>query len=151
MAKQTVPPSHSYSQTTINCAYCEDATTIGKRITADSKIYCGKLCAALGLIQSTDVEDGIDPETGVDALKQLVEDSFLDGPVRIPKKVRDRDIGAALSSLPDRVVMVVIDDDGTPDWVPEPNFAAAQEPSQAEIDHVVEALLADGDKPGGRP
>ncbi len=63
MAKQTVPPSHSYSQTTINCAYCEDATTIGKRITAAAKSIAGA-GAALGLIQATDVEDGIYREIG---------------------------------------------------------------------------------------
>jgi hypothetical protein len=91
----------------------------------------------------------------------LVEESLADGPVRIPTKVRQRDIDAALDSLSDRVVMVVIEDEGTPDWVPEPLSAISQEealpkneeeagPSQAEIDLVVEDLLRNGDDPESR-
>ena len=103
------------------------------------------------LIQDTDDEDGIDRDTGIDALIALVEQSFLEGPARIPKKVRERDIDAALHSLSDRAVIVVIDDEGTPDWIPELASDIAQEdvakneaheePSQAEIDQVVEDLL----------
>jgi hypothetical protein len=136
------------------CNYCGEPTTANKRTTADHKIYCGRLCAALGLIQDTDDEDGIDQDTGVEALTTLVEQSFLDGPVRVPKKVRECDIGAALRSLPGQVVMVVIDDGGTPDWVPEltsaiaqgavPNGEGDEGPSQAEIDRVVEDLLWNG-------
>jgi hypothetical protein len=86
----------------IACSYCGEPTTTSKRITADRKIYCGKLCAVAGLIQDTDEEDGIDRDTGVDALKILVEESLADGPVpvRIPIKVRQCDIDAALASLP---------------------------------------------------
>ena len=145
----------------IACAYCGEPTTANKRTTADHKIYCGRLCAALGLIQDTDDEDGIDQDTGVEALTTLVEQSFLDGPVRIPKKVRECDIDAALRSLPDRVVMVVIENDGTPDWVPTLVSDIAQEavaknevheePSQAEIDQVVEDLLRNGPEAEDRP
>jgi hypothetical protein len=129
MANHKIPPSLSRPQTTITYAYCEQPTTISKRITADRKIYCGKLCAALGLIRDTHDEDGIDQVTGVDTLKQLVEDSFLEGPVRIPTKVRDRDTDAALDlflgdPLADRISMVVIDDSGTPDWVPASDWVA---------------------------
>ena len=145
----------------IACTYCAEPTTASKRITADHKIYCGRLCAALGLIRETDDEDGIDQDTGVEALTTLVEQSFLDGPVRIPKKVRECDIDAALRSLPDRVVMVVIENDGTPDWVPTLVSDIAQEavakndaheePSQAEIDQVVEDLLRNGPEAEDRP
>jgi hypothetical protein len=163
MASRTIPPTFSRPQATITCAYCEQPTTISRRITADRKIYCGKLCAALGLIRDTDDEDGIDEVTGIDALATLVQQSFLEGPVLIPRKVRDRDTEAALDSLwqgplADRIVMVVIEDEGTPDWVPEPpsvkeplrkNEVEAG-PSQAEIDRVVEDLLRNGDDPEGR-
>jgi hypothetical protein len=139
----------------IACAYCGEPTTANKRTTADHKIYCGRLCAALGLIQDTYDEDGIDQDTGVEALTTLVEQCFLEGPVRIPKKVRERDIDAALRAhLPDQVVIVVIEDNGTPDWVPELASDIAQEamaknevhedPTQAEIDQVVEDLLRNG-------
>jgi hypothetical protein len=119
MASPNVPPPFSTPQTTIACAYCGEPTKSSQRITADRKLYCGKLCAALGLIRDTDDEDGIDQEIGVELLTALVEESFLDGPVRIPKKVRDCDVDAALRSLPKQFAMVVIEDDGTPDWVPE--------------------------------
>jgi hypothetical protein len=56
--------------------------------------------------------------------------------------------------LPDQVVIVVIEDNGTPDWVPELASDIAQEamatnevhedPTQAEIDQVVEDLLRNG-------
>jgi hypothetical protein len=138
----------------IGCAYCGDPTMTDKRTIADHKIYCGRLCAALGMIRDTDDDDGIDRDTGIDALIALVEESFLAGPVRIPKKVRECDIDAALRSLPKRAVMVVIDDEGTPDWIPELASDVAQEdiakneaheePSQAEIDQIVEDLLRNG-------
>jgi len=110
------------------------------------------------LIRDTHDEDGIDGDTGVDALQQLVADCLLDGPRIIPTKVRDCDVDAALDSLSsDRFVIVVIEDEGTPDWIPEPMSTIAQkgeaeiEPSQAEIDLVVDDLLRNADQPEGRP
>ena len=146
----------------IACAYCGEPTRSSQRITADHKLYCGKLCAALGLIRNTDDEDGIDGDTGVDALQQLVADCLLDGPRIIPTKVRDCDVDAALDSLSsDRFVIVVIEDEGTPDWIPEEPLAIAKEaaakneahgePSQAEIDQVVEDLLSNGSETEDRP
>jgi hypothetical protein len=54
--------------------------------------------------------------------------------------------------------MVVIDDEGTPDWIPELASDVAQEvvakneaheePSQAEIDQIVEDLLRNGPEAG---
>jgi hypothetical protein len=164
MASHKIPPSLSHPQTAITCAHCLQPTAISKRITADRKIYCRKLCAVLGLIRDTHDEDGIDQDTGVDALKQMVEDSFLEGPVRIPTKVRERDTEAALDlllgplRLSDRIAMVVIDDEGTPDWIPElpsvqeplPKNEVEAGPSQAEIDRIVEDLLSSGDDTEGR-
>ena len=32
----------------IACAYCGEPTTVEKRTAADHKIYCGRMCAAVG-------------------------------------------------------------------------------------------------------
>lgn len=122
MVNSKLPPLTSSAQTTITClacAYCKEPTTVNKRVTADRKVYCGKLCGALGLIRDTHDQDVIDQVTGVEALTTLVEESLFDVPVRIPKKVRGCDIAAALDSLPIRIAIVRIDNDGTPDWIPE--------------------------------
>jgi hypothetical protein len=157
----------------IACAYCGQPTTAGKRY---GNVYCEKLCAALGLFQSAWDEDGIDPDTGIDALTTLVE-AALSGntpeEMPIPTRVRDCDSEAALELLDagplgDRLFMVVISDEGTPDWVPDPIAAKAvprvyrAEPGQSEqaesdraqgeIDRVVDSLLRNGDEPEeGRP
>jgi hypothetical protein len=156
MANRTVPPPSQLPQITIACTYCGEPAAPRKRIVADGKPYCKKLCAALGLIRDTNDEDGIDCDTGVDALMELVEDAFLDGPLRIPCKVRERDLELAIRSLSDRVVIVPIDDEGTPDWLPEPTSShksvraneGAEDPSQSQIDSIVENLLRDEE--GGR-
>jgi hypothetical protein len=160
----------------ISCAYCGQPTTASKRITADRNVYCEKLCAALGLMQIVYDEDGIDPDTGIEALTMLVE-ATLGGNtpevMPIPTRVRDCDSEAALELLDagplgDRLFMVVISDEGTPDWVPDPMAAKAVprfyraepgqteqsecERAQGEIDRVVDGLLRNGDKPEeGRP
>jgi len=107
----------------IACANCGEPTIAKKRILADHKIYCTKLCAGLGLIQTAYDEDGIDPDMAIDTLSTLVQRSLSEDPVPIPTRVRDCDSEAALELLNagpigDRLFMVVISDAGTPDWVP---------------------------------
>lgn len=151
MADIKVPSSLSCPQTTTACAYCQESTNADKRIIADRRIYCGNLCAALGLIQRANEQDGIDSPTGIDAIQQLVAQSLTDGPVSTPKRVRDRDAEAALEYWPDswwgKFVMVLIDDGGTPDWIPEPILTVPQ----MEIDRIVGDLLREGGERGGRP
>jgi hypothetical protein len=160
----------------IDCAHCGQPTTAGKRITVDRNVYCKKLCAAPGLFQSAWDEDGIDPDTGIDALTTLVEAALSGNPpeeMPIPTRVRDCDSEAALELLHSgplghRLFMIAVGDEGTPDWVPDPIAAKAvprvyrAEPGQSEqaesdrtqgeIDRVVESLLRNGNEPEkGRP
>src|ERR1017187_5546440 len=114
----------------IACANCGEPTTANKRIATDYKIYCTKLCAGLGLIHTAYDEDGIDPDMAIDTLTTLVQRSLCEDPVPIPTRVRDCDSEAALEllnagPLGDRLFMVVISDEGTPDWVPDPIAAKA--------------------------
>ncbi len=157
----------------IDCAYCGQPTMAVKRY---SNVYCKKLCAALGLFQSAWDEDGIDPDTGIEALTTLVEAALSGntaGEMPIPTRVRDCDSEAALEllhsgPLGDRLFMIVVSDESTPDWVPDPIAAKAvqklyrAEPdqteqsergrAQGEIDRVVDSLLQNGDEPEeGRP
>jgi hypothetical protein len=109
----------------IVCANCGEPTTANKRIATDHKIYCTKLCAGLGLIRSAYDEDGIDPDLASDTLATLVERSLCEDPVPIPTRVRDCDAEAALEllysgPLGDRRFMIVVGDESTPDWVPDP-------------------------------
>jgi hypothetical protein len=57
-----------------------------KRIVVDGKSYCGKLCAAIGLIVEVSDEDGIDPSFNF--LENLVAECMQEGPRPIPVKVR---------------------------------------------------------------
>ena len=71
------------------CSYCE--RPIAKSVTADRKPYCGRLCAALGLIATVDRIGEIDDGSGVPAILQLVKSVFYEGPTLVPVMVRDRD------------------------------------------------------------
>ncbi len=139
-------------------------------------MYCKNLCEALGLFQSAWDEDGIDSDTGIEALTTLVE-AALSGntpeEMPIPTRVRDCDSEAALEllhsgALGDRLFMIVVGDESTPDWVPDPIAAKAvprvyraepdqteqseRERAQGEIDRVVDDLLRNADQPEeGRP
>jgi hypothetical protein len=130
-----VTPTAATAQST-SCNYCQ--RPISKRILAGRKPYCGKLCAALGLISEVYREDGISNECG--EFDALLDSVFYEGPRRIPVRVRWSD---ALSfsgvDCPSECesVTVVIDDDGTPDWVPDPVLDADQD----EIDLAVDRLL----------
>jgi endogenous inhibitor of DNA gyrase (YacG/DUF329 family) len=125
------------------CNHCQRPIT--KRVIADRKPYCGRLCAVLGLIAAVDRKDEIDDSAGIDAILQLVESVFYEGPTLIPVKVRDRDAESArgcesFDSLADdesHTIVVCIDDDGTPDWIPDPILDADQD----EVDHAVDKLL----------
>ena len=107
----------------IVCANCGEPTTAGKRVTLDGNVYCRKLCAGVGLLRIASDEDGIDPELAIDTLTTLVERSLCEDPVPIPTRVRDCDSEAVVANMDlpgDRRFIVVISDDGIPDWVPAP-------------------------------
>jgi hypothetical protein len=89
-------PTATKTAKQIACANCGEPTTAQKRITTDHKIYCTKLCAGLGLIQTAYDEDGIDPDMAIDTLTTLVERSLAEDPVPIPTRVRDCDSEAFL-------------------------------------------------------
>ena len=160
----------------IACAYCGQPTAASKRISAYRNVYCKKLCAALGLIQTAYDEDDIDPDMGIEAVTRLVELALTDlapEEIPIPTMVGECDSEAAfdlLNAVPlgDRLFMVVISDEGTPDWVPDPIAAKAvprcyraehgqteqveRERAKGEIDCVVDGLLRNGNEPEeGRP
>jgi len=60
------------------CNHCR--RPIEKQVVADRKPYCGRLCAALGLIATVDRIGEIDDACGIDAVLQLVESVFYEGP-----------------------------------------------------------------------
>jgi hypothetical protein len=121
------------------CTYCR--RPIRKRVLAARKAYCGKLCAALGLIAEANLEDGIDDSFG--SMEALLDSVFYDGPVKYPVKVRYSD-AEGFASSDGNAVIVVIEDDGTPDWIPDPILDA----NQNEIDYAVEKMLAQAQKGG---
>ena len=120
------------------CGYCQ--RPIAKRILAARKSYCGKLCAALGLIADVNLQDGIDDSFGT--MDVLIESVLYEGRLKYPVKVRYSDAEKFIYSADEDAVdgdavIVVIDDDGTPDWTPDPVFDADQD----DIDGAVERLL----------
>ena len=137
-----VTPTAATAQST-SCNYCQ--RPISKRILAGRKPYCGKLCAAMGLISEVHREDGIIDDSG--GLDALIKSILYEGPVRIPVKIRYSDSEKAIESdsldvwnADDRnrlVTIVEIEDDGTPDWTPDPFLDAEQD----EIDLAVDRLL----------
>jgi hypothetical protein len=123
-------PSHHASQQ--ECSYCP--RPISKPILAAGKQYCGRLCAALGLISEVHREDNIEWGVGsFEALLGSIEagDELPLYPVRM--RWSDADGGAD----DERAVVVAIDDDRTPDYFPDPTPYAGQD----EIDRVVDTLL----------
>jgi hypothetical protein len=132
-----------------SCTYCSRPIT--KRIIADRKPYCGKICAALGLISAVDKDDEI-TDVGIDAVLQLVEGVFYEGPTLVPIKVRDQDGERAwgcesfFESVEDgQPILVCISDEGKPDWAPDPVLDADQE----DMDYAVEKILAQSSNSGG--
>ena len=124
------------------CNHCR--RPIAKSLTADRKPYCGRLCAALGLIATVDRISEFNDNCGISAVLQLVEGALYEGPRLIPVTVRDRDAEDArgCETFPDggegtRTILVCIDDAGTPDWAPDPILDAQQE----DIDYAVDTLL----------
>lgn len=130
-----VTPSAATAQSA-SCNYCQ--RPISKRILAGRKPYCGKLCAAMGLISEVYQEDGINNDCAeFDALLYSV---FYEVPRAIPVRVRWSDaLSFSGDGFPDECnpVIVVIDDDSMPDWVPDPVLDADQD----EIDLAVDRLL----------
>lgn len=123
------------------CNHCR--RQIRKPVTADRKTYCGRLCAALGLIAAVNRTGEIDDSAGISAVLQLVESVFYEGPTLIPVTVRDRDAEGArgCETFPEidgtQTILVCIADEGTPDWSPDPVLDAEQD----DIDYAVDTLL----------
>jgi len=126
----TVPPDPANQQ---ECSYCQ--RPISKRILAEQKPYCGKLCAALGLIREVHREDNI--EWGVGSFEALL--GSIEAGDELPLyPVRMRWSEADCHPDDERAVVVAIDDDRTPDHIPDPTEYAGED----EIDGVVENLLS---------
>ena len=132
------------------CNHCR--RPIAKGVTAARKAYCGRLCAALGLIATVDRIGEIDDGSGVPAILQLVKSVFYEGPTLVPVTVRDRDSENVWDSEtfpvgPEgtRAIVICIDDDGTPDWAPDPILDAQQE----DVDYAVDMLLLPRSPLGG--
>lgn len=124
------------------CNHCERPTTTP--VIAARKVYCGKLCAALGLISDVDQEDGLGPAVEIDVFTCLVESVFYEGKIGIPIKVRYCDTEKALASdffkWEDETFcrsMIPIEDDGTPDWMPDPFLDADQDQVDLAVDHIL--------------
>jgi endogenous inhibitor of DNA gyrase (YacG/DUF329 family) len=110
-AQDPLAPSDPTNQQTL-CSYCQ--RPISKRIIAERKPYCGKLCAALGLIAEVHREDNI--EWGVGSFEALL--GSIEAGDELPRyPVRMRWSDADCHPDDERAVVVAIDDDGTPDWV----------------------------------
>lgn len=127
----SITPSDNKTQ----CSHCQ--RPIHRRVLAARKPYCGNLCAALGLIAQVNLQDGIDDSFGT--MDVLIESVLYEGRLKYPVKVRYSDAEKFTYSdeADGDAVIVVIDDDGTPDWIPDPVFDADQE----DIDGAVERLL----------
>jgi hypothetical protein len=122
------------------CNHCRRPAV--KPMLAGDKPYCGKLCAALGLIIEVHCEDVIDSD--FDFLESIVADCYYKGSIPIPVKVRYQDAldaydfdGFPSAPAGTEYRMVVIGDEGTPDWRPDPSLC----PSEDEVDRVVSNLL----------
>jgi hypothetical protein len=131
---------------------------------ANNEIYCGKLCAALGLIAEVHAENEITRDN-IDIWAEglmanicwnnaCYEDKRED--IAVPLLVRWSDANDALNdddlqeSAPEGTfyVVVPIDDEGTPDWIPPGGKQLTV--SDDEIDRVVDDLLRNGDVSEGR-
>jgi hypothetical protein len=116
------------------CSYCQ--RPISKRILAARKPYCGKLCAALGLIAEVHREDNI--EWGIGSFEALLGSIEAGNelplyPVRMRWSEADCPPGDE-----ERAVVVAIDDERTPDRTADPTQYFGQD----EIDEEVEQLLS---------
>jgi hypothetical protein len=102
------------------CAWCE--RPIKTAVQAEGKQYCQRLCAAQGLLDAEVAENNISDDHG--ALTALfVKTMIYEGPKYYAVKVRDCD-AEDYDHADDRdgfyPICVVIEDDQTPDWVPDP-------------------------------
>lgn len=97
-----------------NCNYC--TRPVRTEIVANNQIYCGKLCAGLGLIKE---EDEICSEFS-ESLEGAIDSIFHEVPLGIPVKVRWSDALEFDQKAPDgfEYHVIPIDDWGTPDWIP---------------------------------
>jgi hypothetical protein len=128
------------------CAWCE--RPIKTAVEADGKRYCQKLCAAQGLVDAEITEYGISGDIGeLDVL--FVESMLYEGPRRYGVKVRYCD-GAEYLNFDDldredfSPMIVVIDDDKTPDWTP---ADLAQAIRDGRITRVTEGTVSAGTHP----
>lgn len=140
---------HSFPSQVRTCNYCKrriDTNTI----VANNAAYCGKLCAAVGLIAEVHEEDGICEEHSYALSERVIESVFYDVPVRIPVKVRWSDALEFDEEAPEgfEFQIIPIDDEGIPDWIPPGGKQLIV--SDDEIDRVVDDLLRNGDESEGR-
>jgi hypothetical protein len=132
------------------CSYC--TRPAHSQIVANNQIYCGKLCAAMGLIAEVHGEDEIIFDTYEVCFQAMLDGYFQEGPIPIPLRVRYSDAAELDATAPDGFAFVVIpidDEQGTPDWIPPGGKQLIVD--QGEVDRVVDGLLRNGNEPGGRP
>jgi hypothetical protein len=152
MAKKNATTTSSISDKAVTvCSYC--TRPAHSQIVANNQIYCGKLCAMLGLLMEVNDEDDLDGDC-CGAIAGLIEGVFQEGPLPIPVRVRGSDAAEEQIDAPApegfAFVAIPIDDEqGTPDWIPAggKRFTVDQD----EIDHAVDGLLRNSYEPEGRP
>lgn len=132
--------AQTQTRTSLHCAWCDQPAPA--RIVANRKVYCGKLCAAFGLIDAVNEEDGIDDSTCL--FRDAINCILMEGPRPIPRKVRWEDAECGPEPIEEQtglknVKVVVIDDEGTPDWKANPDLY----PEEEDVDRVVSNLLQD--------
>jgi hypothetical protein len=110
------------------CNYC--TRPANTQIMANNAVYCGKLCAAFGLIAEVHKEDGIVGDLvniwATDTIEGICYEgpkSDIPGGIDVPVKVRwsqAADVEELHASAPKGInyFVVSIDDKGTPDWEP---------------------------------
>jgi hypothetical protein len=153
MAKRNATTTSSISDKAVTvCSYC--TRPAHSQIVANNQIYCGKLCAAMGLITEVHQEDAICVDVYDVGFYELLDMFFREGPLPIPVKVRCSDAAerGVDAPAPEGFAFVAIpieDEQGTPDWIPpEGKYFTVD---QDEIDHAVDDLLRNGTEPEGRP
>ena len=107
----------------MKCNYCKRA--VKNPVVADKQTYCGKLCAAMGLILEVDQADKIQDDLGSlpQAMDNLLSRTY---PLPLLLKVRQSDLEGednafdVIDSVPKGYAahIVEISDSGTPDWAP---------------------------------
>jgi hypothetical protein len=140
------------------CNYC----TRPAHTQINNQIYCGKLCAAMGLIAEVHAEHEITRDNIGIWAEQIIENICWNNAcyedrrseIAVPVMVRwsdAADVDELHASAPKGVsyFVVPIDDEGTPDWIPPGGKQLIVD--QGEIDRVVDDLLLDSNDADGQP